>query len=99
MKEGVAMLEYIIGFLVAFTVTVCSIPLVIMFARKYQFVDRPNQRKIHEELVPNIGGLSIFIGSVAGLLLLQPENDYLVSIAVGAVIIMITGLIDDKVDL
>ncbi|GMA57975.1 hypothetical protein GCM10025858_24780 [Alicyclobacillus sacchari] len=41
-----------------------SIPFIRSFALRTGFVDRPNQRKIHREPIPLLGGLAIYISFV-----------------------------------
>ncbi len=73
--------------------------LVKQIAFKFNIVDLPNQRKIHKEATPRIGGLAIFLGAALGLLYLQPEHVHLLEISLGAVVIVITGILDDRYDI
>ncbi|WP_368503239.1 glycosyltransferase family 4 protein [Alkalihalophilus sp. As8PL] len=90
------MLNYIIGFVVALVTTILAVPLVRIFAKKYGFIDQPNQRKIHAESMPRLGGVAIAIGTMCGLLYLLPSMDYIAGVGIGAFILIITGIIDDK---
>ena len=90
----------IIGFAVAFLVTVAVIPLVIKIAFRFNIVDKPNhKRKVHNRVIPYLGGLAIFLGVVAGFFASGLYQQKLLSISFGAILIVITGLIDDKYDL
>ncbi|MBO1005566.1 glycosyltransferase family 4 protein [Pseudogracilibacillus auburnensis] len=73
--------------------------LVKKLAFTFNIVDFPNQRKIHKKATPRIGGLAIFIGAALGLLYLQPEHVHLLEISLGALVIVITGILDDKFDI
>src|SRR5690625_795050 len=68
-------------------------------AMKWNIVDFPNQRKIHKKVTPQAGGLAIFIGAALGLLYLQPEHMHLLEISLGALVIVITGMLDDRYDI
>lgn len=68
-------------------------------AIKFQIVDFPNQRKIHIKPTPLMGGLAIFFGAALGLLYLQPVHEHLFEIVLGAIVIIITGILDDKFDI
>src|SRR5690625_4973025 len=68
-------------------------------AMKLKIVDLPNHRKIHKEVTPRAGGLAIFIGAALGLLYLQPVHIHLLEISLGALIIVITGMLDDRYDI
>src|SRR5699024_9266779 len=43
-----------------------------------------------------LGGLAIFLGAALGLLYLQPEHIHLLEIALGAFVIVLTGILDDR---
>lgn len=73
--------------------------LVKKIALKWQVVDIPNKRKIHLRPTPGMGGLAIFLGAALGLLYLQPEHIHLPSIIFGSVVIIVTGILDDKYDI
>lgn len=66
------------------------------FANKFGAVDRPNHRKIHTIVTPRLGGLAIFLGVLLGALYLQPRHEHLPEIILGAVVIVITGALDDR---
>ena len=68
-------------------------------AVKWNIVDFPNHRKIHKKVTPRAGGLAIFIGAALGLLYLQPTHIHLFEISLGALVIVITGLLDDRYDI
>src|SRR5699024_9429586 len=74
---------------------VCS-PLLIRIVKKTNLLDRPNVRKMHVAPMPTFGGLAIFAGFLLGVILLQPDSKYHLSILIGAVLIFILGVIDDK---
>lgn len=68
-------------------------------AVRFDIVDLPNQRKIHVKPTPLIGGLAIFLGSALGILYLRPVHEHFLEIALGAVVIIVTGILDDKYDI
>jgi len=68
-------------------------------AIKYNIVDFPNFRKIHKKATPYLGGIAIFIGATLGLLYLHPSHEHYLEIFLGALIIIITGVLDDKYDI
>ncbi|WP_085994086.1 glycosyltransferase family 4 protein [Oceanobacillus senegalensis] len=88
--------ELVIALCIAILGTFLLTYPVKWFAIKIDAVDRPNQRKIHKKVMPRLGGLAIFLGAFLGVLYLRPEHDYLPEIWIGAIVILITGAIDDK---
>lgn len=96
------MLNYIdlmIASFIALITTFFMTFLVKKLALKFNIVDFPNQRKIHKVVKPRAGGLAIFIGVIFGMLYLQPEHEHLLEISLGAIVIIITGLLDDRYDI
>ncbi|WLR41548.1 hypothetical protein LC087_11685 [Bacillus carboniphilus] len=65
------LLDYIVAFFISLTMAIVITPSVIKFAHKYNFIDIPNNRKVHNGSMPRIGGLSIVIGAASGLLYLN----------------------------
>lgn len=68
-------------------------------AIKLEIIDLPNYRKIHKQPTPRLGGLAIFFGALLGALYLQPQHIHLQAIFLGAIVIVITGMLDDKYDI
>ncbi len=81
-------------FLISFIVSFLTYPLARYIAFKFNILDIPNKRKVHNSLVPRTGGIQIFAGVVAGLLLFK--NTTLLSPVIIAAFIFILGLIEDK---
>lgn len=93
------MLDYVQLMIASFIALISTFFLTFpikKLATKWQIVDVPNKRKIHKHTTPGMGGLAIFLGASLGLLYLQPEHIHLMEISVGACIIIVTGILDDK---
>lgn len=88
-----------IAFLIALISTFLLTYPIKKMAVVFGFVDLPNERKIHEHVTPGIGGLAIFLGVLLGVLYLHPYDPRLTAIFFGAIIIIITGMLDDKYEL
>lgn len=85
--------------IVCFFISILITPIVIKVAYKVGATDRPNKRKVHQTLMPRLGGLAIYISFLVGVLIFQPENQYSTSIMIGSGIIIITGIFDDLFEL
>jgi UDP-GlcNAc:undecaprenyl-phosphate GlcNAc-1-phosphate transferase len=85
--------------IVSFAVT----PLVRMLAKKVGAMDDPKRddRRMHKEPMPRLGGLAIFAGFMAAFLVFGAgEMDRTVAgILIGAVLIVVVGAIDDMLTL
>jgi UDP-GlcNAc:undecaprenyl-phosphate GlcNAc-1-phosphate transferase len=85
--------------LVCFAVSILITPLIKKLAVLIGATDQPNQRKVHQSIMPRLGGLAIFISFIVGIFLLRPENPYSFAILLGSFIIIITGFCDDMYEL
>src|SRR5690554_3842111 len=92
-------IQAFIAFLVSLVVTLFVTPLIIKFAYKIGAVDKPNERKVHTKITPRLGGLAIFIGAVAGYFAGGLHNEKVTAISLGAVLIVMIGILDDKFEL
>ncbi|MGG0623781.1 glycosyltransferase family 4 protein [Bacillus altitudinis] len=90
----------LLAFFVSLATVLIVTPIVKKFAIKIGAVDQPNKRKVHDRVMPRMGGLAIFIGVAAGALAggLFLHNK-ITAISVGAVLIVILGIFDDKYNL
>lgn len=88
--------ELIITFFVALFSTLILVYPIKKLSIKIGAVDLPNYRKVHKNPMPRLGGLAIFLGVTAGLIYLRPVHEQLLEIYLGAVVIVITGILDDK---
>ncbi|HAQ06111.1 MAG TPA: undecaprenyl-phosphate alpha-N-acetylglucosaminyl 1-phosphate transferase, partial [Bacillus bacterium] len=68
-------------------------------AHKIDASDKPNHRKVHAKVMPRLGGLAIFLGVIAGFFAAGLHTERLTGISIGAVLIVILGILDDKYEL
>jgi UDP-GlcNAc:undecaprenyl-phosphate GlcNAc-1-phosphate transferase len=61
------MAVYLLTFLLAFFVTYLATPVVKILASKLNALDMPNDRKVHSQPVPRLGGLAIYIGFLTAI--------------------------------
>lgn len=85
-----------IAFIIALVSSFLLTYPVKRFATWVGAVDFPNYRKIHKDVKPRLGGIAIFLGAVLGALYLQPQHEHLQEIFFGALVIIITGALDDR---
>jgi len=88
----------------AFIVSFVLAPVVRDVFRSYNVVDRPGRRKVHAYPIPRVGGVPIAIAYVLSLVSLRGPGSvfpahWLPTILSGALIIFLTGLIDDFLNL
>lgn len=83
----------------AFAAALAMTGPAIWLARKLNIVDMPNGRKVHTVPTPRIGGIAIYLGFVAGSLLLGVYTRQVAAVLVAGSVVFLTGLIDDYKDI
>ncbi len=84
----------------SFIITLVTTPAVKWIAVKIGAIDVPkSKRRIHTKPIPRMGGLAIFIGFLAAVLIFVPHQRELVGLLSGAIILIIMGIIDDMKEL
>lgn len=102
--QGTGWLSVVLTFAVAWAVTFRFIPNLRSFALKVGWADSPNARRLNKEPLPNAGGLAIYAGVIAALILaacispmvLQKILVQILAILLGASILVLVGFIDDQ---
>ena len=90
------MQEIIMPFFVAIFISFTMTPVVRKLAFKIGAIDIPkDDRRIHKEPMPLIGGVAIYIGVVLSCLMFLRMDKAMISILVGGTVILISGIIDD----
>ena len=104
------MKPYLFTFCLSLLMCMTLMPLVILFARRFQLVDKPSARKVHRTPVPRVGGIAI---AVAALLVsvfvfysFQALRDMFKTLPLQTIALLGTsafifgiGLLDDKFEL
>src|SRR5579875_1304317 len=86
---------YLVSFIVAFLIVYLTVPYIRKLAIQTGFVDRPNQRKIHKEPIPLLGGLSMYFGFIVTSALFGHAGSTFWGIAMGGLVIFLIGVVDD----
>lgn len=87
---------FIIPFLATAFISFIMTPVIRKLAFKIGVIDIPkDERRVHKEPMPLMGGLAIYIGVILSALLFLDLNRELISILIGGTIILISGIIDD----
>lgn len=102
--SGTGWLAVVFTFLLAWLVTWRLMPTVRKFALRVGWADQPNARRLNREPLPNAGGLAIYAGVIAALVLasllrpieLQGVLAQVLTILLGGSILVLVGFIDDQ---
>lgn len=88
---------------ISFLIALISGPKIILLANKIGLVDDPKKHKhpalLHTKIIPRAGGLVFFLAIIPPALFFLPIEKKLIGIVMGATVVLIVGLLDDKYDL
>ncbi len=91
-------MEYILlSAALAFLITFFAIPVIIQVAKDKKLFDEPDERKVHKNVIPTLGGLGIFAGFIIATLMGVPAGitTELQYFAAAATVIFFLGIKDD----
>lgn len=90
-------------FLAAFVFSLMLTPFTILAAKKFKIIDDPKTHKhpavIHKKALPRAGGIPIYIALITTMLFFLPMSPTLISIILAGLLVVIIGVLDDKLDL
>ena len=82
---------------ISFLLTALMILLFMKISNRLGImIDKPNSRKVHDAPIPRTGGPAIIIGSLLPLIVLFRGNRIILGLCLGAMCILVTGIIDDQ---
>ena len=88
-----------LALVVAFVASILLTPLVKRLAFRIGAVDKPNYRKVHDHVMPRLGGLAIFLAFLIGIVVAQPMDKSMIAILIGGFVIIVTGVLDDMLEI
>ena len=96
-------MEFLLVVFIPFITTLILTPLVMRLALRWGFKDDPQTHHhpaiLHRKALPRAGGLPIYIALVVSILIFCPLEKHLIGLILGATIIVIDGLLDDRYNL
>jgi UDP-GlcNAc:undecaprenyl-phosphate/decaprenyl-phosphate GlcNAc-1-phosphate transferase len=81
--------------LLCFVFSILITPIVKKIAITIKAVDLPNKRKVHQNVMPRLGGVAIYTSFILGILIFAPDNEALLPILAGGTLIILLGMLDD----
>ena len=91
--------ELFFSSMTALLVCMALIPPLRIAAERFQVMDLPGERKVHEHPVPRVGGLAFAVGACIAIAWWGDRDATTFSVLLGCVIIVAFGVWDDRVDL
>ena len=88
---------YLSAVLIAMFLTIVLVPICRHLAFRLNIVDMPDEaRRVHTVPTPRTGGIAMALGALAPVLLWSRLSDFTASVMIGAWILVLFGLIDDR---
>ena len=100
----------IIAFAVSFILAMLLVPLFVKLAHRFDFTDKPSERKLHTVPIPLIGGVVMFVAFMVGFIIfvgfMNPYDAHpddvldglgVLAVVLGCAAIVGIGLVDDFV--
>ncbi|MDR3311351.1 MAG: undecaprenyl/decaprenyl-phosphate alpha-N-acetylglucosaminyl 1-phosphate transferase [Oscillospiraceae bacterium] len=89
-----------VAFAAALVICFLAMPIVRSFAYKIGAIDVPaDETRMHDYAIPRLGGLAIFLGFIFSVVLFADISKQLQGILLGAVLIVVIGVLDDIMNL
>ncbi|WP_019121111.1 glycosyltransferase family 4 protein [Brevibacillus massiliensis] len=90
---------YLYGFITSLIIALIATPYAKKLAVKVGAVDTPDHRKVHTRVMPRMGGLAIYIAFAVAFFAFVPQTREMLGVFLGGTIVMLVGMIDDKLQL
>lgn len=81
--------------LITFIVSLFLVPIAKKIANHVGAIDVPNERKVHKNPMPRMGGIAIYGAFLVGYILYGDITTQMLSILIGSFIIFVLGMLDD----
>ena len=91
--------EFFFSFITSLLIGMALIPPLRLLAARFQIMDQPGERKVHQHPVPRMGGIAFGIGAFVSILSWGPKDSITLSALLGGLIILGFGVWDDRVNL
>lgn len=90
---------YLAAFIVTLILSLTITPVIIKLAHKFDFIDKPGERKINTRVVATAGGTAIYLAFMIPLKFFLPSSPTIKGIMLGGTFMILLGLFDDKFEL
>jgi UDP-GlcNAc:undecaprenyl-phosphate GlcNAc-1-phosphate transferase len=87
--------KYILAPVLAMVLGYAITPWVRALAFKVGALDKPDPRKVHNGVMPRMGGLAVYLAFIASVLLFRDLTPPVWGLLTGATVILLVGVLDD----
>jgi len=86
----------ILSFVIGLFITIVMIPPLMRLSHRFGLVDVPDERKIHVQDIPRVGGIAIAVAIVLAIFTWFPVDRLIAGCLVGGAVILMAGIWDDR---
>lgn len=96
---------YVLSLLIAFLLSAISMPIIIIFSKRFNLYDRIDNRKVHTGQISRLGGIGFTLGFTVALIILFFQGAFssiqqnILFLLPAAICITAMGIIDDLISL
>ena len=87
------------SFISAMFITMILIPPLMRNAQMLRIVDVPEERKVHHNVIPRIGGIAMVVGALLPMIVWIHADKTVISLIAGMGVIFLFGILDDRQNL
>ena len=92
----ITLIRLLAAFFTSFALALTMTPFAMQIAPMIGAVDIPKDgRRMHTKAMPRFGGMAIFIGTMASLVIYAGTHEKMIPVIIGGTLIYILGVIDD----
>lgn len=92
----ITLMRLMAAFFTSFALALTMTPFAMQIAPKIGAVDIPKDgRRMHTKAMPRFGGMAVFIGTMASLIIYAGSHEKILPVIIGGSLIYILGVIDD----
>lgn len=93
------LIDSILPFLWAFVVAVFAVPSIVYVAHVKNLLDEPDQRRLHQDRTPRLGGMAIFAGFASALTIFGRLDFTIQRVVAATLLLFFIGLKDDIISM
>ena len=87
---------YLMAFFLPFILSYLLTPVAKKLAYRFGAIDIPkDDRRVHKEPIPRLGGVAIYLATIISLFVLAPKDPTILTILLAGSIIALSGMVDD----
>lgn len=91
--------RWLVMLLLSFSLSFTATPWVIYLAKKLNILDYPDNRKVHHQATPLLGGIAVYIAFVSSIFINNIYTKPLLAILIGGTLIFLISVVDDIVEI